>query len=118
MAVEKPDDILKEFHEILQRCCQLEDTLLKNVGLLNCIKNNEANSPKDLKQNQEQLKILTQKTDTLTSEMSKLTTKVFLCKKADLQSLEKRRAKAEEVHEKSKEKFLLLLNETEKGECA
>lgn len=116
-SVEKPNDILKDFHEILQRCCQLEDTLLKNVGLLNCIKNNEASSSKDLEKSQAKLQVLTQKTDALESDMNKLTAKDFQSKEIDLQKLEKRCEKTVEIYEKSKETFRQLLQEIEQEKC-
>ena len=116
-SVEKPNDILKEFHEILQRCCKLEDTLLRNVGMLNCIKNNEGNASKDLEQNQEKLRVLTQKTDALESEMNKLTAKNFSSEGIDLEGLERRCSKTVEIYEKNKEKFQQLLQEIEQDKC-
>lgn len=109
---EKPNDILKDFHEILQRCCKLEDTLLKNVGLLNCIKNNEGNATKELEKSQEKLQDLTQKTDALESDMNKLKAKA-LSEWEGLHELEERCSKTVEIYEKSREKFQQLLQEIE-----
>lgn len=109
---EKSNDILKGFHEVLQRCCKLEDTLLKNVELLNCIKNNEASETKEVEKSQEKLQDLTQKTDALESEVNKLKAK-DLSEWEGLNALEERCSKTVEIYEKSKEKFQQLLQEIE-----
>ena len=116
-SVEKSNDMLKDFQEILQRCCKLEDTLLRNVGLLNCIKNNEATASKDLEKNQERLQVLKQKTEVLESEMNKSKAKDLNKKGEDLKGLEKRRAKTLEIYEKSKENFEQLMQDIEKDKC-
>jgi DNA repair ATPase RecN len=115
-SVTKPNDILQEFHEILQRCCKLEDTLIKNVGMLNCIKNNDANSCKDLENIEMKMQDMRQKTDALESEQNKLTAK-DLQKGTDLEDLKKRCAKSADICEKSKENFRQLMQEIEQDEC-
>ena len=110
---EKPNDILNDFHEVLQRCCKLEDTLLKNIGLLNCIKNNELTATKDLEKSQEKLQILTQKTNDVEQEMCNCKGMV-LQRGEDLKALEERCSKTVNVYEKNKEKFQQLLEEIER----
>lgn len=113
MAEKPNDNILKDFHEILQRCCKLEDTLLRNVELLNCMKNSKASAAKDLENDKEKLLVLRRKTNALESEMKKLTTNDFVNGESDLESLKKRCARTEKIYEKSKEKFQQLLQEIE-----
>ena len=114
-SVAKPNDILQEFHEILQRCCKLEDTLIKNAGMLNCIKN-DANAFKDMEKIEVKIQDLTQKTHALESEKNRITAKDFQ-EGIDLEDLEKRCAKLAEVCANSKEKFQQLMEEIEQDEC-
>lgn len=114
---QKTQDVLKEFHEILQRCCKLEDTLLNNVGLLNCIKNGEADASKDLEKSQQKLQALRQKTEALESKMNNVTAKDFRSRRTDLQGLEKRCENTVQIYEKNKEKLGQLLKEIEKEKC-
>ena len=116
--VQKTHDVLKEFHEILQRCCKLEDTLLNNVGLLNCIKNGEADASKDLEKSQQKLQALRQKTEALESKMNGVgLAKDFLSGGIDLQGLEKRCENTVQIYEKKKKKFEQLLKEIEMEKC-
>ena len=116
-SVPETRDVLKEFHQILKRCCKLEDTLLENVGLLNCIKNGEVDASKELEKSRENLQALRQKTDALDSKMKKLTAKDFLSKGIDLEGLEKRCTDTTKIYEQNKEKFEQLLKEIEKEKC-
>ena len=116
--VQKTHDVLKEFHEILQRCCKLEDTLLNNVGLLNCIKNGEADSSKDLEKSQQKLQALRQKTEALESKMNDVgLAENFLSGGIDLQGLEKGCENTVQIYEKNKKKFEQLLKEIEMEKC-
>lgn len=102
IMTEKHVDILKDFHELLQRCCSLEDSLLRNLGALNCVKHQETDVKDDFGESKKKLLVLKEKTCTLEKTTDAIENKC-INQARNLDELEERFSKIMAIYEKKKE---------------
>lgn len=115
VSEKKPEKIYHDFKEVLQRCCDLENTLLKNVHLLNCIKNKEEFAMEQLEKSEKDFETVRKSTETLKCEIDE--NDVESERLIDRKNLRQRLENTQKLYEKSKAVFQQLLQEIEPENC-
>lgn len=110
---EKHIDILKDFHELLQRCCSLEDSLLRNLGALNCVKHQENYVKEDFEESKKKLLVLKEKTCTVEKTTDAIAKKC-INQARNLQELEERFSQTMEIYEKNRESIKQVVGSMKK----